>query len=115
MQSDTDDRFGFRAWWPRYNAHMGGWKWVLVIASWLSALLVSAGGLLLASMFPGSERTAGLIIGAVAVLWLGIPGGGTYLLLRTARARWGVALLALGVVGGGLVVVLAELISAAAQ
>ncbi|MFO0596832.1 MAG: hypothetical protein U0228_16075 [Myxococcaceae bacterium] len=82
---------------------MSALKWILVVVSSLASLGVSAAGLVLASMFRSSgsdsDRVIGLVIGLVAVLWLGLPGGGAWLLLRTERSGWGIGLLVAGLVG----------------
>lgn len=94
-------------------------KWLLIIASWLVSLLVSGGGLLLASSFFGSsydsDRAPGVIIAVLSVLWLALPAGGTYLLLRTERTGWGIALLVAGILGVALIGLIGGAISAAAQ
>lgn len=93
-------------------------KWLLIIPSWLVSLLVTAGGLLLASIFLGGttdDRAPGLIIAMLSVVWLAFPAGGTYLLLRTARRGRGIALLVVGILGAGLLGLIGGAIGAAAQ
>lgn len=98
---------------------MSAGKWFLVVISWLVSLLVSGGVLLLASMFRSSgseaDRSVGLIFGGIGLLWLAIPAGGTYLLMRTERTGWGIALLVFGILGVGLLGLIAGAISAAGQ
>ncbi|MFT3714340.1 MAG: hypothetical protein QM817_42305 [Archangium sp.] len=86
------------------------WHWLLVIVSWLAALGLSGAALILASMFRGSvsgeDRGIGLIIGAVALLWLALPAAGTWF-IRGERTGLGIGLLvtslALSVLAVGLV------------
>ncbi len=89
---------------------MSALQWILVLVSWLVSLLISGAALVLASMFRGSgdesDRTIGLVIGAVGVLFLLLPGAGTWLLARTPRTTLGSVLLisaiVVGVAGVGL-------------
>lgn len=89
---------------------MSALQWVLVVLSWLVSLLISGAALVLASMFrdsgDASDRTIGLVIGFVAVLFLLLPGVGTYLLAKTERTGLGTGLLigavVVGIAGVGL-------------
>lgn len=90
---------------------MSGLQWLLVVVSWLVSLVISGAAVVLASMFRGSgdssDRSIGVIIGAVGVLFLALPGVGTWLVAKTERSGLGTGLLiaaiALGLVGVGLV------------
>lgn len=83
---------------------MSALQWILVVVSWLVSLLISGAALVLASMFRGSgdssDRTIGLVIGAVGVLFLLLPGAGTWLLAKTARTTLGTVLLISAIVVG---------------
>ena len=83
---------------------MSALQWILVLVSWLVSLLISGAALVLASMFRGSgdesDRTIGLVIGAVGVLFLLLPGAGTWLLAKTARTTLGTVLLISAIVVG---------------
>lgn len=83
---------------------MSALQWVLVVVSWLVSLLISGAALVLASMFRGSgdqsDRSIGLVIGAVGVLFLLLPGVGTWLLAKTERSALGTGLLLSAIVAG---------------
>lgn len=75
-----------------------------MVVSWLTSLLISGAALVLASMFRGSgdasDRTIGLVIGAAGVLFLLLPGAGTWLLAKTERTTLGTVLLSGAIVAG---------------
>lgn len=83
---------------------MSALQWVLVVVSWLVSVLISGAALVLASMFRGSgdqsDRSIGLVIGAVGVLFLLLPGAGTWLLAKTERSTLGTGLLLSAIVAG---------------
>lgn len=82
---------------------MSALQWILVVLSWLVSVLISGAALVLASMFRGSvsdsDRLIGLVIGAVGVLFLLLPGAGT-LLAKTDRSGLGTGLLITAIVAG---------------
>ncbi len=83
---------------------MSALQWILVVLSWLVSVLISGAALVLASMFRGSvsdsDRLIGLVIGAVGVLFLLLPGAGTWLLAKTERSGLGTGLLITAIVAG---------------
>lgn len=83
---------------------MSALRWILVVVSWLASLSISGATLVLASMFRGSgdtsDRTIGLGIGVGGVLFLLLPGAGTWLLVKTGRTTLGTVLLISAVVAG---------------
>lgn len=91
-------------------------QWLLVVVSWLASLSISGAALVLASMFRGSgdssDRTIGLVIGFVGVLFLLLPASGTWLLAKTTRTTLGTLLLISTIIaalaGVGLVLVAIE-------
>lgn len=91
---------------------MSALRWILVVVSWLASLSISGAALVLASMFrdsvSDSDRAIGLVIAAVGVLFLLLPGSGTWLLAKTERTTLGAVLLGCAIVAGlagiGLVV-----------
>ena len=95
---------------------MSALQWILVLVSWLVSLLISGAALVLASMFRGSgdesDRTIGLVIGALGVLFLLLPASGTWLLAKTTRTTLGTLLLSSAIIGAlagvGLVLVAIE-------
>ncbi len=95
---------------------MSGLQWVLVVVSWLASLAISGAALVLASMFrdsaAASDRSVGLVIAVVGVLFLALPGGGTWLLAKTERTGVGTGLLIAAIVvavaGVGLVLAAIE-------
>lgn len=82
---------------------MSALHWLLVVVSWLASLLISGAALVLASMFRGSvddsDRAIGLVIGAVGVAFLLLPGAGTWL-AKTERSALGTGLLISAIVAG---------------
>lgn len=83
---------------------MSALQWLLVVVSWLASLLISGAALVLASMFRGSvddsDRAIGLVIGAVGVAFLLLPGAGTWLVAKTERSGLGTGLLISVIVAG---------------